>query len=183
MNEDPHKAGPAEAGDESVLEAFAAGEIEALDGQGHFAASPAPASGKSPLPQDPPPPQPAPAVAPTPPEASSAPPEQPALPMGQYRSDRVRRGADFAWPKDVLDLMQPPHRPHEDLPAGVLVPPDSALPHDDPSLPAADAALTAGVPASPRRWLATRRERLLVLQWLLVAAGAWASVLLAWLLL
>jgi hypothetical protein len=79
--------------------------------------------------------------------------------------------------------MQPPHRPHEDLPAGALVPPDSDLPHEESALPLAETAPAARAPASPRWWPLTRRERLLILQWLLVAAGTWASVLLAWLLL
>ena len=176
MDETPDREAPQPTADESVLQAFAAGEIDALDAQGRFAQAEQPSEGKSslPVPKPAPPPQPAATVV-----------EPPAQRLGQYRGDRPRRGADFAWPKDVLDLMQPPRQ--DDLPIGPLVPSEDQQPHEQlapPAQGAIPADQSQALPAAgPRRRRAGRRERLLILQLVLVAAGAWASVLLAWLLL
>lgn len=186
MDARPHRTRLASATDESVLEAFAAGEVSDLDAGGEFAGSPPAAAGKSPLamPHADPPAQPGP---PATPELDDDGHQPPSGRLGRYRSDRPR-GADFAWPRDVLDLMKPPRQ--DDLPAGPLVPDDDQQPHETPA-PAAQIAIPADQPqalparfhpAPPRR-RASRRERLLILQLVLVAIGAWASVLLAWLLL
>jgi hypothetical protein len=188
--------------DESVLQEFAAGEVDLLNAEDSQAQAQAQIE-----------------------QAPSTPPAPTRPAEGQYRSDRPRRGEGYAWPKEVLELIESAKKPDSqatpDRPAVARPPtapppvaaPPPAAPQAAAQPPAAPPAAVStqtpvqpqvapqGVPAQPRPQtpvpmarpaarvapqpvrprVMTDRELLTQLLW--VTVGAWASVLLAWLLL
>ena len=130
-------------------------------------------------------------------------PPGPASAQGQYRSDRPRRGADFAWPKEVLELVQTAPKeagepldkaepaPESGGPTGVMTPGATArgLPFGGPEsplqtpIPAGQNLRALPLPARRVPRPAPRHGIDLLIQLICIAAGAWAAVLLAWLIL